>query len=457
LRRPRLALANRCFATIAVAGIVLAIVPGSAAFAADLLPDLVATAPTNPQLSVTTLDDGQDHFLVRFDAALRNIGAGPLEIRGSNPVNGVMTVTGQRIYDDNGHFRDDNSQRPVIRFESADGHHHWHVQNAARYSLWNEAGTAEAGVGAKVGFCLEDGGRFDSSAPGDAYSSNATSNCEAGQPNAPSVFQGITPGWQDVYGASLRFQWVDLSDVAPGRYRLGETVDPTNFAVESNKSNNGPALASDIVTVPGWAPSSATVTAAAPQTTILLGAQRYGSSTTVTFKIESAPEHGKLSAPLGAALPGSQVVYTPNPGFEGNDTFTFSARDPSSAFPLHSPMGTVTVKVPGSPVHAFKKLGPVHAFKKLRLLTKLRFSRNGRFLTVRGRAQQTGMLKIQIKKDNRKLGSCTKRGRSNHGFRCRIQLRKGGSAVGARGVVSLLVNGQPTAVDTFRVPRRLHR
>ena len=41
-----------------------------------------------------------------------------------------------------------------------------------------------------------------------------------------------------------------------------------------------------------------------------------------------------------------QVVYTPRPGFAGTDTFTYSARDSSSAFPAHARAGVVTVTVP---------------------------------------------------------------------------------------------------------------
>jgi hypothetical protein len=154
-----------------------------------------------------------------------------------------------------------------------------------------------------------------------------------------------------------------------------------------------------------------------------------------------------LNVPTGVPSPGFHVVYTPNPGFDGSDTFTFSARDPASAFPLHPPLATVNVKV-GS---------PVHALKKIRLLTKLRFSRKGQFLTVRGRATKSGMLKIQINKGKRQIGSCAKRARSKHGFGCRIKLRKHASPARAKAVATLLVKGTPTAFDTFRVPRRIGR
>jgi hypothetical protein len=434
--------AIRAVALVALTTLLLLRAAEAPAAPVPLLPDLVPPLPTSPQPAVTTLADGQDHFLLRFDGYIHNIGTGPLEIRGSNPVNGLMTVTGQRIYRDDSSFYDDNSRHPQIQFENADGHDHWHLRNAARFSLWNETGTAEVAVGAKVGFCLQDVDRVDSFAPsGKTYSSAATGYCQQGNPNASRVFEGISSGWQDVYVAKLPFQWVDLSDVAPGRYRLGAQVDPDNFVIESNESNNGPAVASEVVTVPGWVASPGAVTAPGP-VTIVLGAQPYGTPGPAALKIESSPKHGKL-VPIG----GIQYVYAPNAGFAGSDAFTFSARDASSPFPLHSPTATVTVRVPG----------PAIALRKLRLLSNVRFSRRGRYLTVRANARKTGLLRIRIQKGKRRLGSCTKRARAGHKFRCRIKLRRRASAARGMAVVSLLVNRKPAAVDKFRLPRRLGR
>src|SRR4051812_2520120 len=85
--------------TIAFAAFALAMLPfvpaAPAAAAADLLPDLVADPPSGPRLGVETLGDGQSHLLVRFDGFIHNVGAGPLEIYGSNPAGGQMTVSGQ--------------------------------------------------------------------------------------------------------------------------------------------------------------------------------------------------------------------------------------------------------------------------------------------------------------------------------------------------------------------------
>ena len=433
--------------TLAVAALALTgffLLSAPPALAADLLPDLVAPAPTGPRTAVEPLGDGQSHLLLRFNGYIHNVGPGALEIRGSSPVNGVMTVSGQRIYQDGGGFRDDNSRHPRIRFEGTDGHDHWHLQSAARFSLWNEAGTAEVAPSPKVGFCLQDVERIESSEPA-VYTSDATEYCRQHQPGASSVFEGISPGWRDVYAAKLPFQWVDISDVAPGQYRLGAQVDPDNFVIESNEADNGPTLAPEIVTVAGYAPSPLAVSVARTQT-IQLSATRYGSPGAPVFTIESAPRHGTLSSGPGAAVAGP-VVYTPRAGFAGTDAFTFSARDPASPFPHHPPAAPVTVTVA-------RKVGQS---SKRRLLTRVRFSRRGRYLTVRAHSRKTGLLRLRVRKNGRRLGSCTKHARSGHRFRCRIKLRRHSSPASGKLVVSLLVRGKPTTADSFRVPRRLHR
>ncbi len=432
--------------TIAVAAFLLTILslrpPSPAQASPALLPDLVPDAPENVQPAVTKLGDGQNHFLLRFDGFVHNIGEGALEIRGSRPVNGTMTVTGQRIYRQDSSFYDDNGRHPQIYFENSDGHRHWHLKNAARFSLWDESGTAELVAGAKVGFCLEDVDPIDSFAAPRDYSPTATEYCKQDQPGATQVVEGISRGWRDVYAAKLPFQWVDVSDAAPGSYRLGALVDPDNFVLESNEANNGPALASPSVTVPGYSASSGTVVVKQAQT-IGLGAAQYGSPGPAQFKIESAPKHGRLSSPIGAPLAGPQVVYAPSSGFSGSDTFTYSARDSSSEFPRRAPVASVTVTVPPK--------------VRLKLLSRLRFWRHGRFQMVRARASKSGSLKITIKKGKRRLGSCRKRVRSRHRFTCRIKLRRHASPGGAKAVVSLLESGKPAARSIFRVPRRLRR
>jgi hypothetical protein len=315
---------------------------------ADLLPDLVADPPSNPQPpAVMQLADGKNHLLLKFNGSMHNIGAGPLELRGSNPVDGEMTVTGQRIYRQDSTFHDDTSRHPVIHFENSDGHDHWHLMNAARWSLWNQGATAQVAPAAKVGFCLEDGEKADSfAAPTPSYSASQTQRCREGQPSAASVFEGISSGWRDVYGANVYFQWVDVSDVKPGLYRLASQMDPDDFMEESNETNNGPTFRTSTVTVAGYnaLPVSASVTGTQA---ITLTAKQFGSPGSRLFKIVSAPSHGSLNVAVGTAFAGAQVTYSPNSGYTGPDSFKVLAFDSASQYPLHPRTAIVSVTVSG--------------------------------------------------------------------------------------------------------------
>ena len=86
-------------------------------------------------------------------------------MRGSQPVGTDMTVTVQRVYRSDGSFFDDTSRDPPIIWEPEDGHNHWHLKNAARYSLWNSDKTAEVAPALKVGFCLIDSTRIETHGP----------------------------------------------------------------------------------------------------------------------------------------------------------------------------------------------------------------------------------------------------------------------------------------------------
>jgi hypothetical protein len=430
------------------AALVLAfsvMLPVASAVAASpvVLPDLVADPPTKPEVpTVMQLADGQSHLLLKFGGAIHNTGAGALEIRGSSPSNGVMTVTGQRIYRQDSSYYDDTSRHPTIHYENTDGHDHWHLMNAARFSLWNQAGTAQVAPAAKVGFCLEDGEAADSfAATTPAYLATTIQRCREGQPEATSVYEGISSGWRDVYGSNVYFQWIDISTVTPGVYRLGAQMDPDNFLQESNEANNGPTLATSTVNVPGYVatPVSASLTGAQ---SITLAAAQYGSPGPRSFKIAAAPSHGSLNVAAGAAFSGPAVTYTPTTAYVGSDSFTFLAFDSASAYPLNPTIATVTVTVSREPVTLF---------------TKLRFSRDGRFLLARARAKLSGVLRMVAKKGKHRVGSCHKRIRSRHRFTCKLKLHKGASPARAKVSTSLRAGGKPTTGKTYRVPRHVRR
>ena len=148
--------------------IACAVAPHAApAQVTERLPDLVADAPANPQLQTFAQPDG-NHLLLRFDGYVHNQGQGAFEMRGSARVGSEFTNVVQRVYRSDGSFFDDSSRDPHIIFEPEDGHDHWHLKDAARYSLWNEAKTAEVAPAMKTGFCLIDSQRRETHGPSSA-------------------------------------------------------------------------------------------------------------------------------------------------------------------------------------------------------------------------------------------------------------------------------------------------
>src|SRR5262245_46873073 len=198
----------------------------------DLLPDLVTWADQSRGylygwfLDTTTMPG---HTLLRLSQATANQGAGRLELRGGaiNP-DGTQQVF-QRIYNQDGSFRD------VLagNFENDPDHHHIHFEDFAQYNL--RAVTSGGGVGGiiagglKTTFAVIDTSIYNSSLPGFSSSPFYTS---AGQ------VQGLSVGWADVYPSNLENQWIDVTGVAPGTYWLESVTDPDNRIVESNDGNN---------------------------------------------------------------------------------------------------------------------------------------------------------------------------------------------------------------------------
>ncbi len=112
-------------------------------------------------------------------------------------------------------------------------HMHYHFDGYAAYRLLDPESKVVAS-GHKQAFCLLD---WESWAwPGSAQ----TYSC---------FNQGISVGWEDVYGFELDCQWIDVTDVSPGDYLLEITVNPPaegNAAptlVERDYTNN-------VVTIP---------------------------------------------------------------------------------------------------------------------------------------------------------------------------------------------------------------
>jgi hypothetical protein len=335
---------------VAALACALAAQPGSAQTVTERLPDLVADAPARPIIQTYAHPDGTTHLLLRFDGYVHNQGTGAFEMRDSQPVGTDMTFTAQRVHRSDGSFFDDTSRNPQIIWEPDDDHNHWHLKNAARYSLWNSDKTAEVAPALKVGFCLIDSTRIETNGPSTrVYTTAANNFCGQDEPARSSIVEGVSAGWRDLYDRTLAFQWVDITDVQPGVHWLRAEIDPDDIARESNEVNAA-TFATSSSTIPGYRalPVDAGVVSAAGPTTINLATQSFGSTLGArAFRIIVPPRRGRLSQPGGPTFSASSVVYTPDPGWVGPDSFTYEVRDSASAFPRYSANAAVTLNVGG--------------------------------------------------------------------------------------------------------------
>ncbi len=348
------------FRSVRVLGVVIAtlgglsvglpaVQAGTAQGATEVLPDLVADAPANPQLQTYAQAGGTTALLLRFDGFIHNRGAGAVEMRGSQRVDTSMTLTAQRVYRSDGTFFDDPSRHAQILWEPADGHDHWHLKNAARYSLWNLAKTAETAPAMKVGFCQGDTQRIETNGPSSAQYTYPNGICGQHIPLASSVFMGVSAGWRDRYDRTLSFQWVDVSNVPPGAYWLRSEIDPYDFVRESNEVNPA-TFATSSSTIPGYGakPVNAGVVSMTSPTTIPLATDSFGSGLGArAFRIIVSPRHGRLNVGGGSLFSTPSVTYTPNAGWVGPDSFTYEAHDSTSNFPAYPATAAVTLNVGG--------------------------------------------------------------------------------------------------------------
>jgi hypothetical protein len=102
-------------------------------------------------------------------------------------------------------------------------HAHYHFEDYADYRLLDMDGNVVR-LGHKQAFCLID--LFNPSNP------------NARPQFTDCGFQGISAGWADIYNRALDCQWVDITGVPEGRYKLEVSVNPARVIEEGSYSNN---------------------------------------------------------------------------------------------------------------------------------------------------------------------------------------------------------------------------
>ena len=146
-----------------------------------------------------------------------------------------MDTVVQRIYNNAGRWRD--VLTPGTMVFGGDGHHHWHVRDLQQSELFRLSDGVFLARSDKRGFCFWDNVRYRLSLPG-APQSPVTAESGCGNSGSLTATMGLSIGWGDIYPASLPDQFIDITGLADGRYRLVVTADPSGWFAETNKNNN---------------------------------------------------------------------------------------------------------------------------------------------------------------------------------------------------------------------------
>lgn len=200
----------------------------------DTLPNLV---PEPPAVVIPRIVDGLR--AVAFDTVIVNRGEYALDLLHEPEADADPLLSGFSAAQCVGWVGPVCRERRTVGefvYHSAPGHEHWHFEAFALYELRRLADDGGPdllsggliGHGEKVSFCLQDSERYDYSQP---ISRPFYTGCGR-------LYQGISAGWADVYGAHLAGQHLSVDGVPDGRYALVFTVDPEGRLWESDATDN---------------------------------------------------------------------------------------------------------------------------------------------------------------------------------------------------------------------------
>lgn len=172
---------------------------------------------------------------LRFDQIAYNAGAGSLELR-FVPSEGAGTPPlRQRIYASDGSHTERTAES-AMEFHAIHGH--WHYSGFGLGRLYDPDGDLVAQSN-KKGFCLIDVEIERWAERGNGARAYSAPGCLTPDPGQDGdVVMGISSGWADVYNWFLADQFIDVTGVPDGAYRLEVVADPNDTLKESDETDN---------------------------------------------------------------------------------------------------------------------------------------------------------------------------------------------------------------------------
>jgi hypothetical protein len=222
---------GRARLTLLITVLSAALIPNAALAAEPVTPDLGMAPITDLTLAITATGQKQ----LRFSATIVNVGKGPFELAATRSSTTSDFAVSQLVTQSDG-SRTQTSLPSSLVF-GGDGHSHWHVRDLETYELRRLDNGVKVGTSSKGGFCFFDTTAYRLSLPG-APQQSVYSSAGCGGHDALSVTMGLSVGWGDRYPWSLPDQFIDITALSNGQYRLIATADPKGTFVESSRGNN---------------------------------------------------------------------------------------------------------------------------------------------------------------------------------------------------------------------------
>ena len=205
----------------------------------ELLPDLDQAVPAELEI----VEEGDSYRLV-FASAVDNVGRGPLLIDGERPGLETPAMRVRQLV-----RRTDGAARMrelpgEIRYAKTETHEHWHLLGFEVYELRAAGEGTLVRPSEKTGFCLGDRYQTEKGARVEGKPERAiwTDECGRDHPGLLKLRQGISPGYGDDYDPGLEDQFVDVTNVPPGRYLLVHRTNPERSIEEASYDNNAASV-----------------------------------------------------------------------------------------------------------------------------------------------------------------------------------------------------------------------
>lgn len=197
-------------------------------------PDLVALPAWRIRVS-----HRRERDLLGFSSTLWNAGPTRLTVEG-------FRRSDEPVMDAYQYFRDPEGnvvgRAPVgtMKFDTRRGHHHWHFQQFARFTLL-DASQQQVVRSRKQSFCLALTDAVDLTVPGAdwvASFDDFLGGSVCGGSRSIWIREELSAGWGDTYTQSVAGQAFDITNLPNGRYLVRVEVNPGGHLYETTTANN---------------------------------------------------------------------------------------------------------------------------------------------------------------------------------------------------------------------------